>query len=922
MRVSETRLFGRAEQLTTVEGVLSDARLGAGTALVVKGEAGIGKTALLQRVLESAGEETVLHAMCVEPESDLPFAGLHLLLRRVESRLDELVPDQAATLRCALGRLRTDYRPVDRHSVNLAVLALLAALSAERPLLVAVDDAHWLDRPSADALLFAARRLDTLRVALLLTVREGHAPALPTPGLPELRLERLSAPDADALLAAHADDLPAHVRQRIADEARGNPLALLELSAVHRHGGTPSLGRPVKGTLHWAFAERIAALAPSTRTMVLVAAADGSCDTGTVLAAAARLGADVNDLVAAEEAELLVFTETCLGFRHPLVRAAAYRSASLPERIAAHRALAAVLTNAEDADRRAWHLASAATGPDEEVAAALEHSAENARARGGYTAVATAYERAAALTPKPCDRARRLSAAARAAADAGQPERALHLVRQAESHCVTTAARVRTAMIHAVLADDRNRFGESYGVLRDTALAVAGEDAESASSLLFWAAHSAWLGGEIAKVEQAADDAERLGLVAAPHARSLVRAAQGSPAQSADALRELVEHSESVFPRCSDRPLELRGRLAVANWQLLLGDLSAARDLALAVVRECRTEAAEGVLAPALAVLARTELALGLHEQAHASAEEGLRHAEESGQVGAASELSSVLAHLSAVRGEAQQAAFHAGRASLADASHALALLDMGRGRHDAALQRLHASPVTGTLDALGAAPELAEAVARAQRTEHDGQWWQREWDHAREAVEAHAEWARRLGLRWAQAVALRNQALLAESAPGEVADDPGKLFARAVDLHRREDHHTFDRARTELSYGEWLRRRRRPTEARPHLRAAIMIFESLGARPWAERARAELRASGEGLRESGGNGMGSTVLAARLTPQEQRIVSLAADGLSNRDIGERLFLSPRTVGYHLYKAYPKLGVSSRRELARLGLAG
>ncbi|EID54539.1 helix-turn-helix transcriptional regulator [Saccharomonospora xinjiangensis] len=945
MSFSEGQLFGRAQHLAAVADTLSDAGRGAGGALVIKGEAGIGKTTLLRRALDSADGMAVLRASCVEPESTLPFAGLHLLLRRLEARLDDLVPDQADILRCALGR--ADVRPVDRHSVNLAVLALLTALSAERPLLVAVDDAHWLDRPSADALLFSARRLDTLRVVMLLAVRDGHAPALPAPGLPELRLDRLSGPDSDALLAAHANDLPSHVRRQIAGEARGNPLALLELSAAHRNGVTTGAGLPVEGTLRATFADRIAALAQSTRTMVLIAAADGTCDTGTVLAAAEQLGAGVGDLTAAEEAELLMFTHNCIGFRHPLARAAAYATASLPERIAAHRALAAVLTKPEHAHRRAWHLAAAATGPDETVASELERSAEQARARGGYAAVATAYERAAQLTPSLCTRARRLSAASRAAADAGQPDRALDLIRQAESFCATTAARVRAAMIHAMIADDQNRFSESYGVLRRTALDIVASDdsgdddsgvanGDSASHLLFWAAHSAWLGGEPAKVKQAADDATRLGLPAAPHARTLVRVAVGSPAQSAEALRELVEQSTSIFPRCDDRPLELRGHLAVATWHLLLGDHSAARDLALAVVRECRTEAAEGVLAPALAVLARAELALGLHERAAGSAEEGLRFAEESGQSGAAAQLTGVLDHLAAMRGgltsgdstkdtadtASARTVTAAGRASFTEQSHALALLDLGHGRHDAALQRLHAIPCADGFDMLRLAPQLAEAVARAQHTDQDTAWWRQQWSRARDVVAAHAEWARRSGLHWAVAVALRNEALLAERAPNDTDEgvtDAGALFARAVELHRHDDRHPFERARTELNYGEWLRRKRRTTEARTHLRAASMIFESLGARPWAERARAELRASGEGVARSGAAG---PELAARLTPQEQRIVTLAADGLSNRDIGERLFLSPRTVGYHLYKAYPKLGVSSRRELARLGLAG
>ncbi|MGW9477310.1 ATP-binding protein [Saccharomonospora azurea] len=921
MRESEQPFFGRTEHLSRVERALADARRGVGGTLVIKGEAGIGKTTLLNRVLASAGDLLVLHAAGVEPEAELPFAGLHLLLRRVEARFDDLVGDRAATLRCALG-LRGRADAADGHSVNLAVLALLTALAAERPVVVAVDDAHWLDRPSVDALLFAARRVEGLPLAVLFTVRDGYAPALPTPGLPELRVEGLADTDADALLTAQAPELTAHERRQVLVEARGNPLALLELRRTRSDRAaltTLDTGPPLEGTLLAAFARRVADLPPTTRTVVLIAAADGACGTGTVLAAADRLGAGLDDLAAAEDAGLLAFDDSCLRFGHPLVRAAAYRSASLPDRIAAHRALAAVLTSPDDADRRAWQLAAAATGPDEEVAAALEHSVEHARARGGYAAVAAAYERAAALSPGRCGRARRLSAAARAAADAGSPDRALALVREAEQFCTTTAGRVAAATIHAVLAQDQHRFDEAYEVLRDTALRVADDDPASASHLLFWAGHSAWFGGDAAKAEHAASTAERLGLASAPALRSLVRAASGSPVEAADALRALVDTAAHLFPACDDRPLRWRGRLAVATWRLLLHDHAAARDTALTVLRECRAEASDGVLAPALSVLARAEFALGEHRRARDAAEEGLRLADEAGQAGPASELSGVLALLAALRGDAEATAAHARRASLADASHAFALLDLGRGRHDAALHHLDAAPRGGVTGWLPTAAALAEATARTHNADTDPNARHRRWHRARDAVDTYAQATRHSGTDRTRAVTLRMRALLAECAPEGCADEPDALYARAVDLHRRDPHAAFDRARTELGYGEFLRRRRRTTEARAHLRTASTIFEKLGAQAWAERARTELRASGEQLRP---HAAGSSELIARLTPQEQRVVGLAAHGLSNRAIGERLFLSPRTVGYHLYKAFPKLGVASRRELARLGLPG
>ncbi|WP_037334127.1 helix-turn-helix transcriptional regulator [Saccharomonospora piscinae] len=896
------QLWGRTGDLATVAELLASARRGEGGALVLRGEAGIGKTALLRHVTARESELTVLSGTGVEPESALPFSGLHLLLRRVEHRLDELAGEHAATLRQALGLGRPDDPPADRHRVTLATLALVTALAAERPLLVAVDDAHWLDRASLDVLVFVARRLGTVRAALLLTARDGHAPALSLPGVADHRLPTLGDDDAHAVLAAHAGDLPGHVRRQVVAEAQGNPLALHELSAARRQGHPAATG-PVQSTLRLSLADRVAALPHATRLLVTVAAADGTGDAATVLAAAATLGAGPADLTAAERAELLEFQDTRLEFRHPLVRAAAYGAASVTERLTVHRALAAALTAPEDADRRAWHLASATTGRDADVAAALESTAEHARARGGSVAVASAYERAAALSTTACERTRRLVAAARAAADAGQPDRALDLVRQAERYCPTPAAGAWTAMIHAVIADDQDRPGESYRVLTAAAHAVAADDPELAGGLVFWAAHSAWTANEPALVEQAAQLARRWELPTASSAWRLVRAGGGTATARRSALRELLTDADTLFGGCSDRPLALRGRTTVAEWHLLAGDHLQARTVADDVVRAARAECAAGVLAPALAVLADAELGLGLHAQARATATEGLRLAEESSQTRAVSALSGVLARLAALAGDTEAVSAHAPHADVGDATHALASLDLGHGRHDAAVQRL----VTVSADTPRDAADLAEAVARAHHTGADASWWHDVRERAERAV---------AGLDPAGAVALRGLALLAEARSAEEADT---LFTRALDAHDAEPRQVFERARTELAYGEWLRRRRRATEARTHLRAAVTGFESLGERPWSARARTELRASGESLVSAVPR---AADVEARLTPQERRIVGLAATGLSNRDIGTRLFLSPRTVGYHLYKAYPKLGVSSRGELAGLGLAG
>lgn len=893
-------LVGRADELDTIDRLVSDAREGRAGALVLRGEAGIGKSALLEHAATAATGMRLLRGTGVEPEAQLPFSGLHLLLRSVRDAVERLPGEHAGVLRSALGT--GNGHAGDRFSVGIALLALLGELSSESGVLVLVDDAHWLDTPSGEALLFAARRLSTERVALLFAAREPDAPPFPAQGIAQLHLGGLDSEAAESLLRTHAAELPRHLADQVVAEARGNPLALLELSAGWLHGRAqpaPSTVTPLPAPsrVTQAFAARIDALPARTRTIVLVAAADGTCDTGTVLAAARLLGADAADLRVAEDAQLLMFTDTCLGFRHPLVRTAAHHRATLLERIAAHRALAQVLDRPEDADRRAWHLAAASTGPDEEVATELERGAEHARARGGYSAVVTAYERAAELSPERAQRGRRLLAASRAAIDAGQPERACALARQATTQLTDPVKKAKAAMIHATLADDHDQPAESRRVLALAADEVATSAPSLAGLLLFWAAGSAWDAGSPAEAAGIAEHALALGLPDADRVRALATAANGGLVEGTRALRRLLDDS-CTEPGCSDRALELRSRVTRTGWRVVLGDHDTAQQHAAELVRQARTESADGVLPHALALLADTHLHLGRHREALDSAREGMRLAKEIGQRRTVALLAGVLARLAAIEGDEPTAIAHAADTHRGSAATALGLLELGLGRHDAAVDRLES--VAGDTDPLHAAaclPDLVEAAVRARQPQR-----------AASASTRFAEWARQTGTTWALAVSLRCQALLGE---GE-----DRLFTEALELHGRGQDHPFERARTELLHGEYLRRARHRTLARTRLRSALAEFERLGARPWAERARTELRAAGERgtapALEAGG--------VERLTPQERQIVLLAADGLSNRDIGSRLFLSPRTVGYHLYKAYPKLGVSSRAELPKLGL--
>ncbi|MBB3663063.1 DNA-binding CsgD family transcriptional regulator [Prauserella sediminis] len=897
--MSSAGIHGRDDELARIGTLVDEVRAGAGQTLVLRGEAGIGKSTLLEFAADTrvaadeAGTPGPVHpatgsAQCglfvlrgagVAAESAIPFAGLHLLLHPVAGYVDGLAEPHAGTLR----RVLAGDGSVDRFAAGVAVLELLGMLAQDRPVLVLADDAHWLDAASADALSFAARRLSGKRVGVLLAVREPHAPAMPTPGLPELRLPGVDDESARRILAT--TELPRHRRARVIAEAAGNPLALLELGSSERD----SRGDP--------FADMIAELPPATRTVLLVAAADGTCDIGTILAAANGLGASIEDLRVAEDAELVMFTEGCFGFRHPLVGTSVYRAATLARRLEAHRALAEVLGEDADADRRARHLAAATTTADESVAAALEAGIDRARVRGGMAAVADDYERAAHLSPQPRDEGLRLTSAARAAADAGQPERARDLAEQAATLLPEPVDATWAAIVRATLAEDDGRVAEAHHLLVTTARRIAGEAPEPAGKLLFLAVGAAWRGDDPARGVEAAAVADELALPGATRVRALATAASADVAEAVAALRELVAADCTELTACTDIALTLRSEVQRSWWSLLLGDPDRAYARATDTVREARRQAATGVLPAALGVLAQAELQLGELDAAAKTAGEGLEVATCIGQRRGVATLSGVPALVAAVRGDADATASYAADADPASAARALALLDLGEGRAEAAVDRLAAAHRPG-LAGLAAVPDLVEAASRTDRPSDD--------DFASQALADFVTWANVVDRPSVRAVALRSRGLLG---------DPG-LLSTALGLADHAD--AWQQARTELAHGEWLRRDRNPAKARPHLRAALTAFERLHAQPWADRARTELRAAGEG-RDSR-PGRETTVDTDGLTPQELRIVQLAADGLSNRDIGNRLYLSPRTVGYHLYKAYPKLGVSGRGELAKLEL--
>ena len=847
-------LFGRFPELSAIEKLLAGARAGGGGALVFDGEPGAGKSALLEYAAAIAGMRT-LRAAGVESESHLPFAAAHMLLGATLGQITSLPARQAEVAREAFG-----FGPPaggDRFLTGLAGLGLLTGFAAGAPLLCLVDDAQWLDRQSADLLLFMIRRLGRDGVALIVATRAGEG-AFGGPGIPALRLGGLADADAARLLRARAGELPAGVRDRVVAESRGNPLALLELAAQlgpeQRAGRVTPLplhvsagSRPVASPVQTAYWERVRRLPEPTRTALLVAAADDGGDLGVVLRAAGRLGPTLDHLAVAERDGLVTIAGPALAFRHPLLRTAIYRFAPASERVAAHRALAAAYSDPAQVDQRAWHRAAATLGPDPEAAASLVAVAERAALRGEHAEASAAYARAAEMSAERRTRFRLLAAAAEAARDAGRPDQAIALAGRAEAAAgdedddpagIARLARVR--------ADAEGEPARAARTLTAAAARVRDRDPVAAQPLLAEAAWHAWYAGEV-----------------------LPAPADGLPPDPA----------------------------GTALLYAVTGDEETAWARATAVVAELRGARRFGRLPVALVALAAAGLFRGDHPAASAAAAECVHLAGEIGQPRRGALGTAVLALLAAIGGAEQRCAAlveelapHGPLAALG--SWAAGLLDLGLGRYAAAARRLGSGPsaeaLAPFLPAL-VAPDLVEAAVRAGRPEP-----------AVEAIARFAGWVSEWGRPWSEAVLLRCRALVAE---GPAAED---LYRAATALHAHGGR-PFERARTALLYGEWLRRARRRAEARIPLSAALETFDRMAAAPWAARARSELAALGE----PAGPG---------LTSQELRIVRLAAGRLTNRDIAALLFLSPRTVEFHLYRAYRKLGVSARGELAQLDL--
>jgi DNA-binding CsgD family transcriptional regulator len=901
------RLHGRGAEQQVIDGLLAGARAGRSGAVVVRGEAGIGKTALLEYAAATADGMAVLRAAGVETEAELAFAGLHLLLRPVLDRIEGLPGPQAAALRGALGL--SERGSQDRFLAGLAVLSLMSDLAEGQPVLCLIDDAHWLDAASADALLFTARRLEAEGVVMMLAARDGPPP-FAAPGLCHLPLAPLDSAQAGQLLDERAWRLAPALRGRVLTEADGNPLALVELAAAltadSAAAGAGPL--PVTHSVQELLGSQIRRLGEPAALLLLLAAAEWSGDLAQVLSAAGALGTGAAALAAAERAGLVAVAEARLVFRHPLVRAAAYHSAPLASRQAAHRALADALDGQPDPDgRRAWHLAAAASGRDERVAAELVQAAERSRSRGGYAAVSAAYERAAQLTPDSQVRAQRLLAAATAATDTGQTDRAERLARQARELTDDALLQAEIALVRmaGVTGNQRGRIAD----LAASVAPIASQYPERAAAMLGEALRSAMARTEPELTRQLLAQFDDLSLP--PEARpqpmheATVQRARfyvGDPRIKLGFVRDCVaairQDPDSATPSA---------RVSASVLAFWLGDHEATREISAALAADCRRQGLVGWLPGALQGLALAQIMCGEWAAARASATEGLKLAHDMAQLPRAAFLSAVLGLLAAGTGDEDGCRAWMGEfARLGGAAsavktyqgHYLSLLDLGNGRFGQARERLVGLPSkwwSGT--EFMYLPDLVEAGARSG-----------DLDHARQALAGFEVWLKLTSQPWAHAVAHRCRALLSDDAGAEP-------HYRAAVAGHKQDGRPFEQARTHLVYGEWLRRRLRRGDARLHLSAAHQIFAELGAPTWAQRAATELAATGTA---PAGRPAQPAGMLSRLTRQELQVVQLAAGGLSNRDIGAQMFLSPRTVGYHLYKAYPKLGVSSRSGLARL----
>ena len=902
-------LRGRRDERAALDGLLEDAREGQSGVLVLRGDAGIGKTAMLEYAIGSASDLRVLCAVGVESEMELAFAALHQLCAPLLDRLDDLPGPQRAALATTFG-LSAGAMP-DRFFVGLAVLGLLSEAAEERPLLCVIDDAQWSDRASAQALAFVARRLLAEPVVMLFAARERSDEFA---GLPELVVGELGDADALALLASV---IPGRLDERVADEllaeTRGNPLALLELprglSPAQLAGG---FGLPaalsLSGRIEESFGQRLEALPEDTLRLLLVAAAEPTGDPALLWRAAERLGITSPALEPAESAGLIEI-DTRVRFRHPLVRSAVYRDAAPADRRRVHRALAETTDTQIDPDRRAWHLAEAAYGPDADVAAELERAAGRAQARGGLAAAAAFQERAVGLTSDRALRAQRALAAAQTKHEAGALDDALALLDIAAAGANSKRQRARVDLLRAQIAFSSRRGSDAPALLLKAARELEPIDPRIARATYLDALTAARFAGPLARGADLVkvSEATLAGPPLPPTPRPSDLLLQGLAVQITEgyaAGAPILKAALTAFQRQTALPPEDARWLSVALWAAAdLWDDDTWRRLTTREIERAREAGALTALPLALSMLSYIHATSGELVAADSLLEESR----------AASEATGTPAHpylalwIAALRGREPEtcdlirtvsdeaAARGEGYAAFV-AEHVTAVLFNGLGRYSAAVAALRRQAVDPSYRDSSPRPmaELIEAAVRSGETEL-----------AALALERLVETTSAAGTEWALGIEARSRALLSD---GEPADT---LYREAIERLGRTSIRV-QLARAHLLYGEWLRRGRRRRDARHQLRTAFEMFTEMGVEAFAGRAERELLATGERVRKR------TVETREVLTTQEAQVARLARDGLPNAEIGARLFISQHTVAYHLRKVFSKLDITSRNQLDRV----
>jgi DNA-binding CsgD family transcriptional regulator len=898
-------LVGRVQERRAIDDTLAGARAGSSATLALVGEPGIGKTVLLDWAAERARGMQLLRARGIESEAEIPFASLLELIRPALALLDRIPKPQQIALEAALA-LRPGQAQ-ERFAVGAATLSLLAAHAEQGPVAVLLDDAHWLDAPSAQALLFAVRRLVADPIAVLIAVRQDEPSLLDGADLPTVRVAGLTALQATELLPGLAADRTIRLQRATA----GNPLALLELAAEAQDLTLVPDAAPllVSARIARSFLRRAGELDAGAQRALVLAATSDSGEVVLLEHAAASLDIDLSLLVGAESAGLVSLGAGSVEFRHPLARSAVYAQAPAEQRRAAHRALAAALPD-RDVDRRAWHLAAAAAGIDGAASAALEQAGARSRDRSAYATASAAFERAARLAGDLSRRPRLLLEAAESAWLAGVADRASRLLNEARDGTTDGRQLVLIDQLAGHIATRRGPVMSGHAIL---VAAAARADDELAVAMLAEAADACFIAGNpremLAVAEQArsrlpAGASERTRFLSAV-AIGMARIVGGDGAAGAEAIHEAIALAESSAALGDD--LELVTWLALAP--IFLREAGTGRSLLERGLQVARARAAVGALPFVLNLIARDHATTDRWTLAESVYREGIALARESDQQTALAFGLSGLAWLQARRGREPEC-----RATVAEALSlcrrlgtrlyeiwALAALgELNLGLGDAAQaarqfehQELLLSELAITDVDLSPAAELVDAYLRLGRADEASRV------SARLTAAAAAK-----GQPWSLARALRSQGLLA-------ADDGFAAAFEAALSHHAHTPDAFEAARTRLVYGERLRRARNRILAREQLRAALATFDSLGASPWADRARGELAATGETLRRRDP----STI--DELTPQELQIGLALAGGKTTREAAAALFLSPKTIEYHLRHVYQKLGIHSRDELTR-----